>query len=557
MPGSSVGSASSLGSAGSRRAASRRYRTVNPGGSTVDETLFGSNKKTQQANGRGGRSPFEEELQTDRRLSSGNNKSKKAGRETIQVITKDLIRNLIVPMEDPSGQSIILHQGEFERIRSAARVLTKEERERLEEMRKKEKEEAIDACAQRKTFMKVKDLDRKQNEKLNDLEEEAQEQAQYLLEKAKKQQEEQEDEIKALNELILNAKCHAIRDAQILEKGVIQKELTEEEKRLDLMMEVDRVNDLKLQEEITARRKQERLIGKQQILDQIQQNEEDRLLDQEKKDQEARQMLQYLEKLQMEDLKELERKRLQQLDIQVEIQRANQEADEMRAKKSEQERLADQKVIEYQKQRAQREAEYEAEQERIKKEKEKEVARLRALQERAKDLQAEKDALRAKRNQEQAEREWRKKEREEALLKAEMEEMLKKAREDQVMSKEHFLAVQAQRERSEFERVLREQKRLIEKEKEDELRQHEMRLNHADAVRKQIREKEQVRINDRNAFFEEGVKLDEEARQRRAKLDDIKKKKLNELKNAGVPEKYCAEVERKINQPAGLEKFIL
>ncbi|XP_035674846.1 cilia- and flagella-associated protein 45-like [Branchiostoma floridae] len=557
MPGSSVGSASSLGSAGSRRAASRRYRTVNPGGSTVDETLFGSTKKTQQTNGRGGGSPFEEELQTDRRLSSGNNKSKKAGRETIQVITKDLIRNLIVPMEDPSGQSIILHQGEFARIKSAARVLTKEERERLEEMRKREKEEAIDACAQRKTFMKVKDLDRKQNEKLNDLEEEAQEQAQYLLEKAKKQQEEQEDEIKALNELILNAKCHAIRDAQILEKGVIQKELTEEEKRLDLMMEVDRVNDLKLQEEITLRRKQERLIGKQQIIDQIQQNEEDRLLDQEKKDQEARQMLQYLEKLQMEDLKELERKRLQQLDIQVEIQRANQEADDMRAKKAEQERLADQKVIEYQKQRAQREAEYEAEQERIKKEKEKEVARLRALQERAKDLQAEKDALRAKRNQEQAEREWRKKEREEARLKAEMEELLKRAREDQVMSKEHFLAVQAQRERSEFERVLREQKRLIEKEKEDELRQHDMRLNHADAVRKQIREKEQVRINDRNAFFEEGVKLDEEARQRRAKLDDIKKKKLNELKNAGVPEKYCAEVERKINQPAGLEKFIL
>lgn len=36
---------------------------------------------------------------------------------------------------------------------------------------------------------------------------------------------------------------------------------------------------------------------------------------------------------------------------------------------------------------------------RIRKEKEKEVARLRALQERARDHQAEQDALRAKRNQ--------------------------------------------------------------------------------------------------------------------------------------------------------------
>jgi hypothetical protein len=33
--------------------------------------------------------------------------------------------------------------------------------------------------------------------------------------------------------------------------------------------------------------------------------------------------------------------------------------------------------------------------------------------------------------------------------------MLKEAREDQVKIKEHFLAVQAQRERSEFNRVLK------------------------------------------------------------------------------------------------------
>lgn len=68
---------------------------------------------------------------------------------------------------------------------------------------------------------------------------------------------------------------------------------------------------------------------------------------------------------------------------------------------------------------------------------------------------AEKDALRAKRNQEQREREWRQKEKEEAKKKAETEQMLKIAREVQVQNKEHFLAVQAKRERHEFERVLK------------------------------------------------------------------------------------------------------
>lgn len=39
-------------------------------------------------------------------------------------------------------------------------------------------------------------------------------------------------------QLILNAKCHAIRDAQLLEKSQIQGELVDGEKRLDIMMEV-------------------------------------------------------------------------------------------------------------------------------------------------------------------------------------------------------------------------------------------------------------------------------------------------------------------------------
>lgn len=53
---------------------------------------------------------------------------------------------------------------------------------------------------------------------------------------------------------------------------------------------------------------------------------------------------------------------------------------------------------------------------------------------------------------------------------------------------------------------------------------------HRDDVLDQIKEKEQAKISERNAFFEEGVRLDEEARLRRLKLDEIKRKKLGELR---------------------------
>ncbi|XP_002738957.1 cilia- and flagella-associated protein 45-like [Saccoglossus kowalevskii] len=551
MPRSVVSSAgsSSGGSSASRRARTRQYYTVNRT-SDVDESLFGSPHKDTLIRQRKEKEHTEDIFET--KPASGKTSGRRAKpkkKEEVQVITKDLIRKLIVPSEDPSGQSCILGRSEYSRILNAARVLTDEEREAMFGNIKEEKDAMLDAVAERKRFIQEMDRSRKKNEKLSDLDEEAKRQAEYLLEKAREQREEQEDEIKHLNELILNAKCHAIRDAQILEKGQVKEEMTDEEKRLDLMMEVDRQNALKLQEEIESQRKEERLAGKHVILTQIAEREEERLLDQEKKDQEAHQMLKYLEKLQIEDLKALERKHEQQLESQKEIMRANIESEKTREVRKEQQKLEEQKVVEYMKQKAEREAAFEAEQERKRIEKEKEVARLRAMQERAKDYQAEKDMLRAKRNQEQLEREWRKKEREEAMKKAETEKMLKDAREIQVMNKEHFLAVQAARERAEFERVLQAQREEMDAEKAKEEHFRYRKLAHADDVRKQIREKEQLKIADRDSFFEEGIKLDEEARARRAKLDEIKKKKLDELRNAGVPEKYCAEVERRINAP--------
>ena len=91
-----------------------------------------------------------------------------------------------------------------------------------------------------------------------------------------------------LLQLILNAKCHAIRDAQLIEKVEIKKEQLEEEKRLDEMMEVERLNALKEYEEREIAAHFERLKGAQVLQQQITDREQSRLLDEEKKDQETK-----------------------------------------------------------------------------------------------------------------------------------------------------------------------------------------------------------------------------------------------------------------------------
>ena len=60
-------------------------------------------------------------------------------------------------------------------------------------------------------------------------------------------------------QLILGAQCQATRDAQIQEKKQIRTELTEEEKRLDAMMEVERRRALETVDQIDELRKQQRI----------------------------------------------------------------------------------------------------------------------------------------------------------------------------------------------------------------------------------------------------------------------------------------------------------
>ncbi|ELK38508.1 Coiled-coil domain-containing protein 19, mitochondrial [Myotis davidii] len=465
---------------------------------------------------------------------------------------------------------------EFERIKWASQVLTKEELEGRAQAFKKEKEAALDAVTTRKKVMKQKEMIWMKNKKLDDLEEEAKERAQNLLQRANKLRIEQEEELRDMSKIILNAKCHAVRDAQILEKQLIQKELDAEEKRLDQMMETERQKSLQRQEDLFKKRREERIRGKRHIMQQMQKKQEERSLFAEQQEQEKEQMLEYMERLQEEDLRDMERRHQEKLKLQAEIKRINDESQRQKAELQAQEKLADQMVMEFTKKKMvkveselvnrsvgcrrasvvaivrnemAREAEFEAEQERIRREKEKEIARMRVMQEKVQDYLAEQDTLRAKRNQEVADREWRRKEKENAQKKMETEAKLRKTRMEQVAFKEHTLAVQVQRDRDEFDRILRAQREQIEKERLVEEKRAAERMQHAQELRRQVRENQQKLVQDRIATFEEGRRLKEEAQRRSERINDVKKKKIEELRATGLPEKYCIEAERKANIP--------
>merc|ERR1712159_570001 len=464
--------------------------------------------------------------------------------ETVRVITKDLIRDVVVPSDDHTN-SIMLNFREYNKIQQKAKDTSATDdynKKRAQEIYEKKQEEMR---ARKQLFNEI-DIKRSEKCGTSDLEAETRTIAAELLKRSQQQRLEENDEIKHLNELILEAKCHAIRDAQIAEKHQLAEQLESEDARLDAMMEIDRIRGMQQQEEVVKKRKEQRQKGAIQIMNQIEANKLDKLLEDEKKDQEAKILVSQQGKMQMDDLQEIEKKKAEQKELQLEIDLINKAQEKMKMQRAEQDRVADLRVAAYQKEKAKREKEKEQALLIKAKEKELETAKLRAAQERASDLQAEKDALRAKRHEEATEREYRRKLREEQAKKLAMEAEMQEAREEQISAKRHLMAVQAARERAEFDKSLLEQQKEVKKIHEQDEKKQMAQLQYSNDIRNQIHEREAERIEGRKQFFIETQELEEEINAKNKQLEEVKRRKLAELKESGVPEKYVLEVARRI-----------
>ena len=72
---------------------------------------------------------------------------------------------------------------------------------------------------------------------------------------------EQLDDVKHMNKMMMYAKCVTVRDQQLGEKKVIHDHKKNEEKRKDLMMEIERLKQIKYYEELEKSKKEEQRSG--------------------------------------------------------------------------------------------------------------------------------------------------------------------------------------------------------------------------------------------------------------------------------------------------------
>lgn len=402
------------------------------------------------------------------------------------------------------------------------------------------------SAGERKARMMAMDEERRAKGNVSSLEEmerEAARQNDVAIARAKMHEE--VDEVKHMNQVMLNAKCVTIRDAQVLDKRATKGEKAEEERRMDMMMELERLKALRMYEEREAKRVEDRRRGAAVIRAQMEEREQERLLRQELKQQEQEAMLRHIDHMKSEDRSEQERKKDAARSLMDDIALANAEQIRLKNRQRLMEIEEERQIAAYVRDKERRDQEHQDELRRVAAEKEHEIARLRSHQERAQDKQAEADALRARRAQEAYDRDQRQKDRESRERQSAINADLAAAREMQMREKAALLAEQARAEKEEFDRIISVQKEEEDRERRNRERDAQNARQAAEALRKQIAEVEENRRKGRRDFLDEGNRLRTEKREREALVDAIRQQKVHELESMSVPKQYRQELLKK------------
>lgn len=448
------------------------------------------------------------------------------------------------------GNSDIVHvtQRDLERMLRPSPVMTSDEvlaAKRAQEARREEMQAVSKARKER--MIKLEEEARK-NAPVTESEKIKRKNDAATMTRAQKLLEEEKDEVKNMNQMMLYSKCVTIRDAQIEEKRHMMQENEDYNRKMDMMMEVDRIRALEQYEAREVARMEERRRGAMVLTEQIQERERERIKQEELRDLERLAMLREVERLKEEELQQQVEKKIRGKQLIDEVAAANLEQIKRKEVMKMREIEEDHKIQEYVKQKMLREAALQAEKDRIAHEKEMETARLRALQEKANDKQAELDELRARRYQEAKDREWRAREKAELERKLVMERELVDAREAQKNAMLKQRAEMAKVERDEFVRVVTVNKAREQEDMVTTMIKQEVNNKYKEDLLTQIQVREERDRRSRQEYLEEGARVRAQAEAERQRLAEIKSRKLAELADSGVPEKYRAELAKlKIN----------
>ena len=364
-----------------------------------------------------------------------------------------------------------------------------------------------------------------------------------LMIEAKKHLEKNEDCVKQMEKLSLCAKVATIRERQLKEHEMMDDLYKKKEKKLDEMMELERLKELRQQQNREDNRKQLQRDGCMIIIDQIKQKEYERIKQKDIIERERQMIQRQIREMHLEDIRQAEKKRMTNEKAAKEIVESNRINALNKQKKILEEKEEDLRILKYNLEKARKEEEEIKEKKRLRDEKEREIQKLREKQEKANDKLAEMAAIQAKRAYEQNEREIKLKEKNEQLIRQKKIEELKEINERQRKDKKRQLMEIAKKEKEEHDRIIEKNMEDIEKDRRmEEIKKKKIYENKYDLI-KLIKMKEEKEKMKNKELQEEGRKEKQMRDDWKLRMENIKQQKIQELKNLGIKRKYIVDLE--------------
>lgn len=512
-------------------ATSRRYRRV-AHSPQVDDTLFGSTAAKDLTKKKNGRT-----MKAGRDIVGGTNSNNQESDHHHYHRTGAGTS----PMAK-ARHSTLIGDDDLHRMKHETTILSAAKLEELEAQRDAEQERLRASSKKRKEHMMKLSEEAALRAPKSQIEQILEVEKQEVLRKAMILKEQTHDSVKLIRTLGARAQAFTIRDQQKKMKEQLDDDKHLYDEKMNLLMEVDRLEGLKRQEEVDEVKKAKRYADRKVLEDQIEERKRQRAREQDFVAQEAAEMLEKIKK-QQEEAAEKELKKVERAKLTMgEIKKFNEQALGRKAEEERRIKEEEERVIAYQLKKAEEQRALEEEEARKRHEAELRCAKLRSMQEKVANEKAELDELRAKRAAEARERQAR--EAELAMLRKQKQEMeeLHKAREAQAMHRQRARVKEATMQQKEYESIMGQVESDKERVKEEEEKKKVASMEHRKVLQTQIEEKERHKKQIFKKKQEEGQALKQEYAQELVKLERIRLQEVEELVKAGVNPMYLSEM---------------
>ncbi|XP_047035345.1 cilia- and flagella-associated protein 45 [Helicoverpa zea] len=472
-------------------------------------------------------------------------------KETVMIPQTGSFRKLLIPKRRPNYYPAIMHKSEFDRLKKQAKIVSQEEQLAAMHAQETAIQKAAKASEARKQQLKKNLKPQPGAETATgtaDPELEGPDQAAHTLSRAEMLRADDMQGPRLCNRIILASKCHAIRDAQITEKELIKKELDEEQRRLDAIMEENRTRAVTRGEEEEERRQRLRLQNLAALKEQIQAHETAKIMEAERIEEESIRVNQANIAMQIDEAQKLKEKHQRQHKLKEMLDQGNAELLYYKQLQNEEERIMDLRIANFLRQKQERESKNREEAEAVKAAKQKGIDHISKAQKAEQELKEELERIRNLKIQEDVEREYRRRERDAAIKRNREMKQLHEARVQQINDIHRLIAREIAKDEQSFNNAARQNEEYIRKEKELDDKRKARIEQHRQAIMKQINDKERARADLREKIHNEGVALRMEQEQQEKYEKAIIKEKVAEMRTQKVAEKYVKEVEQTLTK---------